>query len=159
MVILIIYIFIEHSHFFTHRLDWQTKRLTSKCGSGSTIQSSSEWSIGTFVSKILAWYYSLNYFRSVYSNLGLGFAFGCLIIIAEIIYAKFTKPRNFKSGCGTILFLLTFSVILTIVTVIMIQTYYNPIDQKDLQMKKGWKLNWSSPVFQKVQCIFYTKPF
>ena len=100
-------------------------RLASQCGSGSTTQSSSGWNIGTFVSKILACYDSLNNFFSVFSNLGLGFASGCIIIIAEIIYAKLTRPgRNFQNG-GTILLLLTLSAILTTVTVTMIIQYYN----------------------------------
>ena len=82
---------------------------------------------------------------SVYSNLGFGFASGCLIIIAEIIYAKLTRPRNLKSVYWTTLFLLTLSgiylfiylsilylfiylpAILTAGTVKMIQTYYDPI--------------------------------
>ena len=62
----------------------------------------------------------------VYSNLGLGFASGCIIIIAEIIYAKLTMPRTLQSGCGTILLLLTSSVILTTVTSWMITEYYDP---------------------------------
>ena len=65
----------------------------------------------------------------MYSNLGLGFASGCIIIIAEIIYARVTMPRYRQSGCGTILLLLTLSTILTIVTVTMINTYYYPIVQ------------------------------
>ena len=61
----------------------------------------------------------------MFSNLGLGFASGCIIIIAEIIYAKLTRPgRNFQNG-GTILLLLTLSAILTTVTVTMIIQYYN----------------------------------
>ena len=61
----------------------------------------------------------------MFSNLGLGFASGCIIIIAEIIYAKLTRPgRNFQNG-GTILLLLTLSAILTTVTVMMIIQYYN----------------------------------
>ena len=115
--------------FFTHiRLDWQTKRSTSQFGSGSTTQSSSEWSIGTFVSKIVAWYDSLKYFCLVYSNLGLGFASGCIIIIVEIIYVKLTRSRrNLQCRCGTILFLLTLSAILTTFTVLMIKAYHYPL--------------------------------
>ena len=115
--------------FFTHiRLDWQTKRSTSQSGSGSTTQSSSGWSTGIFVSKILAWYDSFNYFCSVYSNLGLGFASGCFIIIAEIIFAKLKRSRrNLQCRCGTSLFLLTLSAILTTVTVLMIQAYHYPL--------------------------------
>ena len=62
----------------------------------------------------------------VYSNLGLGFASGCIIIIAEIIYAKMTMPRNLQTGCGTILLLLTLSAVLTTVTSWMITEYYDP---------------------------------
>ena len=102
-------------------------RFSSQCGSGSTTQSSSGWNIGTFVSEILAWYDSLNNFFSVFSNLGLGFASGCIIIIAEIIYAKLTRPgRNFQNG-GTILLLLILSAILTTATVLMIKAYFYPL--------------------------------
>ena len=113
---------------YTLSPDWQTKRLASQSGSGSTTQSSSGWSTGTFVSIILAWYDSFNYFSSVYSNLGFGFASGCIIIIAEIIYARLTRPgRNLQCRCGTSLFLLTLSAILTTVTVLMIQAYHYPL--------------------------------
>ena len=77
------------------------------------------------------------FFCPVYSNLGFGFAFGCLIIIGEIIYANLMIPRNFKSECGTIILLLTLSAILTTVTVTMIRTYYHPKEQKDFQINKG----------------------
>ena len=63
----------------------------------------------------------------MYSNLGVGFAFGCIVIIAEIIYGKANMPRNPQSGCGTILLLLIFSAILTTVTVTMIQAFYYPM--------------------------------
>ena len=66
------------------------------------------------------------YFFLVYSNLGLGFAFGCVIIIAEIVYAKLTLARSLQSGCGTALLLLTLSVVLTTVTSWMIAEYYDP---------------------------------
>ena len=112
---------------FTHRRDWQTRRLTLQCGSGSTTQSSSGWSIGTFVSKILAWYDSLNDFCSVYSNLGLGFASGCIIIIVEIIYAKLKRSSRNLQGGGIILLLMTLSAILTTVTVLMIKAYHYPL--------------------------------
>ena len=79
----------------------------------------------------------INFFFLVYSNLGLGFASGCIIIIVEIIYAKLTLARNLQSGCGTILLLLTLSAILTTVTVNMIRTYYHPKEHKDFQVKKG----------------------
>ena len=68
----------------------------------------------------------LHLFSSVYSNLGFGFAFGCVIIIAEIIYAKLTRPRSLQSGCCTSLLLLTLSAILTTVTSWMIAEYYDP---------------------------------
>ena len=65
----------------------------------------------------------------MYSNLGFGFASGCIIIIAEIIYAKLTrKRRNLKGGgVGTTLFLLILSAILTTVTVLMIKAYHYPL--------------------------------
>ena len=63
----------------------------------------------------------------VYTNLGLGFASGCIIVVAEIIYAKLTRPRNIKSRCCTILLLLIFSAVLTAVTVTMIQSFYYPM--------------------------------
>ena len=63
----------------------------------------------------------------VYTNLGFGFASGCIIVVAEIIYAKLTRPRNIKSRCCTILLLLFFSAILTTVTVTMIQAFYYPM--------------------------------
>ena len=62
----------------------------------------------------------------MYSNLGLGFAFGCVIIIAEIIYAKLTLARSLQSGYGTALLLLTLSAVLTTVTSWMIVEYYDP---------------------------------
>ena len=68
----------------------------------------------------------INLFFLVYSNLGLGFASGCIIIIVEIIYAKLTLARNLQSGCGTILLLLILSAILTTVTSWMINEYYDP---------------------------------
>ena len=64
----------------------------------------------------------------MYSNLGLGFASGCIVIIAEIIYARLTRQgRNLQCRCGTSLFLLTLSAILTAVTVLMIQAYHYPL--------------------------------
>ena len=63
----------------------------------------------------------------MYSNLGLGFASGCIIIIAEIIYAKLTRPGRNLQGGGTILLLLTLSAFLTTVTVIMIKAYHYPL--------------------------------
>ena len=97
-------------------------------------------SIGTFVSKILASHDSLKYFCSVYSNLGLGFASGFLIIVAEIIFAKLTRPRFrfITTGCGAILLLLTLSAILTTVTVLMmIQEIQNYNPTVDYQFKTG----------------------
>ena len=67
-----------------------------------------------------------SFFFSVYANLGFGLAAGCVIITAEIIYAKLTMPGNLQSGCGTILLLLIISAILTAVTLIVIQTYHYP---------------------------------
>ena len=63
----------------------------------------------------------------MYSNLGLGFASGCIIIIAEIIYAKLTRPGRNDQGGGTILLLLILSAILTTVTVLMINAYHYPL--------------------------------
>ena len=62
----------------------------------------------------------------VYSNLGLGFASGCIIIVVEIIHAKLTK-RLKKLKSATILVLLTLSAILTTVTVLMINAYHYPL--------------------------------
>ena len=112
--------------FNTHRLDLRSLRLASLSGSGNTFQRRPRWSTGTFVSNYLPGHDSLHFFFLVYSNLGLGFASGCIIIIAEIIYAKLTLARNLQSGCGTILLLLTLSVILTTVTSWMITEYYDP---------------------------------
>ena len=67
------------------------------------------------------------HFLSVYTNLGLGFASGCIIIIAEIIYARLTRPGRNLQGGGTILLLLTLSAILTTVTVLMIKAYHYPL--------------------------------
>ena len=105
-------------------------RLALKCGNLNFIQRRSEWSTGIFVSNIFADHDSfiIHLFCSVYSNLGLGFASGCIIIIAEIIYARLTRPgRNLQCRCGTSLFLLTLSDILTTVTVLMIQAYHYPL--------------------------------
>ena len=65
-----------------------------------------------------------SFFFSVYANLGFGLAAGCVIIIAEIIYAKLTMPGNLQSGCGTILLLLILSGSLAAVTSWMIIEYY-----------------------------------
>ena len=73
----------------------------------------------------------------MYSNLGLGFASGCFIIITEIIYAKITRSRNLQTGYGTILLLLTISAILAISTVTMIETYYDPTEQNNFQIRTG----------------------
>ena len=72
----------------------------------------------------------------MYSNLGVGFAFGCIVIIAEIIYGKANMPRNPHSGCGTILLLLIFSAILTTVTIWMIAEYYTLVAQSDHQLEE-----------------------
>ena len=72
----------------------------------------------------------------MYSNLGFGFAFGCIVIIAEIIYGKANMPRNPQSGCGTILLLLIFSAILTTVTIWMIAEYYTLVAQSDHQLEE-----------------------
>ena len=69
----------------------------------------------------------INFFFLVYSNLGLGFASGCIIIIAEIIYANLKRSRRSVQGGGTILLLLILSAILTTVTVLMIEAYYYPL--------------------------------
>ena len=63
----------------------------------------------------------------VYADLGFGFASGCLIIIAEIIYMRLTRPGRLKSGCGTILLLLTLSAILTAITAWMVDEYDEPV--------------------------------
>ena len=81
-------------------------------------------------------YDSLHLYCSVYSNLGFGFAIGCIVIIAEIIYGKLTMPRNLKSGCGTMLLLLILSATLTTVTIWTIAEYYDPVDESDHQMEK-----------------------
>ena len=73
----------------------------------------------------------------MYSNLGLGFASGFLIIITEIIYAKMTRSRNLQTGFGTILLLLTISAILAISTVTMIETYYDATEQNNFQIRTG----------------------
>ena len=87
---------------------------------------------------------SLHLFCSVYSNLGFGFAFGCIIIIAEIINAMMTKPRSLiKSGCGTIILLLTLSAILTTVTSWMIAEYYDPVAESDHQLEKIMMEQWN----------------
>ena len=67
----------------------------------------------------------------MFSNLGLGFASGCLMIIVEIIYAKLIIPKKCK-----ILFLLILSATLASVTGWMINKYYdNP--KAYYQFKKG----------------------
>ena len=58
----------------------------------------------------------------------------CVIIIAEIIYAKLT--RKLQSGCGTILLLLILSAILTTVTIWMIAEYYDPVAESDHQLEE-----------------------
>ena len=72
----------------------------------------------------------------MYSTLGLGFAFGCIVIIVEIIHAMMTMPRNLQSGCGTILLLLILSAILTTVTIWMIAEYYTLVAQSDHQLEE-----------------------
>ena len=86
---------------------------------------------------------SLHLFCSVYSNLGFGFAFGCIIIIVELIYAKLTMPRNHKSGCGTILLLLILSATLTSVTIWMIAEYYDPVAESDRQLEEIRMEQWN----------------
>ena len=61
----------------------------------------------------------------MYSVLGFGFAFGGVLIIAEIIVAKFMSQRAGSSLC-TILLLLTISSTLTAVTIKMIDRFYDP---------------------------------
>ena len=103
-------------------------RLVSQCGNMNFSQRSNRWSNGIFVSNTLTRHDTFNFFCSVYSNLGLGFASGCIIIIAEIIYSKLTNPRRMlRSGCGTILLLLILSAILTTATVLMIKAYFYPL--------------------------------
>ena len=71
------------------------------------------------------------HFLPVYTNLGLGFASGCLIIIAEIIYARLIIPKKCK-----ILLLLALSATLASVTGWMINKYYdNP--KAYYQFRKG----------------------
>ena len=63
----------------------------------------------------------------MYTNLGFGFAIGCIIIVAEIIYAKMTlSGRTLVFGWGTILLLLAMSAGLSVGTWTMIQTFYYP---------------------------------
>ena len=64
----------------------------------------------------------------MYSVLGFGFAFGGLMIIVEIIFAKLTRRKSQRSGSSlfTILLLLTLSAALVAVTIKMIDTYFYP---------------------------------
>ena len=71
-------------------------------------------------------------FLTVYADLGFGFATGCLIIIAEIIYRKLTRPGRLNSGCGTILLLLLLSAILIAVTAWNVDKYYAPVPEWEI---------------------------
>ena len=75
----------------------------------------------------------------MYSNLGVGFAFGCIVIIAEIIYGK----AKLQSGCGTVLLLLILSATLTTVTIWMIAEYYDPVAESDRQLEKIMMEQWN----------------
>ena len=67
-------------------------------------------------------------FYSVFSSLGFGYASGGLIIIAEIIYAKLTRSTSQKTGSSLaiVLLLLSLSATLVAVTILMINTFYDP---------------------------------
>ena len=76
--------------------------------------------------------------------LGFGFAFGGLMIIVEIIFAKLTGRKAQRSGSSlfTVLLVLTLSSSLTAVTIWMINTYYDPdLDKKGLLMQSSKNLS------------------
>ena len=65
----------------------------------------------------------------MFSVLGIGFASGGLMIIVEIIFTKLTRRKSQRAGSSlcTILLLLTISSTLTVVvTIKMIDRFYDP---------------------------------
>ena len=62
------------------------------------------------------------------SLLGFGFSSGGLIIIFEIIFAKLTRRNSQKTGSSLaiVLLLLSLSATLVAVTILMINTFYDP---------------------------------
>ena len=84
------------------------------------------------MSNIVSRHELLHFCLIVYADLGFGFATGCLIIIAEIIYMRLTRPGRLNSGCGTILLLLLLSASLVAVTAWNVDKYYAPVPEWEI---------------------------